>query len=72
MTFHQRLRRLHAESGMTVTQLARSLRISPNTVYLWETGKATPRLDNLLELSALFGCSLDYLAGLTDERTPPV
>ena len=72
MTFHQRLRRLHAESGMTVTQFAQSLRISPNTVYLWETGKATPRLDNLLELSAFFGCSIDFLAGLTDERTPPV
>jgi len=51
----------HLSSGMTQEQLAERLNVSRQTVSKWETGTAMPDIEKLLELSALFSCSLDAL-----------
>ena len=52
----KRIRRLLAESGITVRDVQEELELdSPQSVYKWLKGKALPSLDNLLVL----GCMLD-------------
>jgi len=47
--------------NMTQERLAERMGVSRQTVSKWETGETVPELDKLLELSALFSCSLDKL-----------
>lgn len=44
--------------------------ISQSTLSKYETGEATPTVDNLLILANYYGTSLDFLMDLTDERKP--
>ena len=47
----KRIRRLLAESGITVRDVQEELELdSPQSVYTWLKGKAIPSLDNLLVL----------------------
>lgn len=71
----KRIRRLLAESGITVRDVQEELELdSPQSVYKWLKGKALPSLDNLLVL----GCMLDLpveqllvLEGKEDEEIVP-
>lgn len=56
--------------GLTQEQLSEEIGISKAAVKAWELGKRKPNGDALLRLSSLFGCSSDYLLGLTEERLP--
>ena len=47
--------------NMTQERLAERLGVSRQTVSKWENGEAIPELEKLLELSALFSCTLDAL-----------
>lgn len=49
--------------GLTQSELAEKLNISFQAVSSWETGNTLPDLSNLLELSKLFGISIDALLG---------
>ena len=55
-------------SGITVEQLADTIGVHPNTVRGWERGDFEPTSKNLVQLSTIFGCSADYLLGLTECR----
>lgn len=55
----QYLRKLHG--NMTQEKLAERMNVSRQTISKWETGEAVPDIDNLLELSKLFSCTLDAL-----------
>jgi len=48
--------------------LARELDVSPKTVSRWETEELFPYGQHLIKMHNLFGCSVDYLLGLSDER----
>lgn len=54
--------------GLTQEELADALGIHVNTVRLWERGECKPSSNNLLAMREIFGCTPDYLLGLTDER----
>lgn len=56
--------------GLTQAQLSEETGISKTAIKSWELGKRKPNGDALLRLSELFGCSSDYLLGLTEERLP--
>ena len=49
-------------------ELADKLGVSPATVRQWESGATKPSAANLLAMSDMFGCSVDYLLGRTEER----
>ena len=61
-TFGRRLQTLRAAAGFSQEQLAERLDVARQTISKWELGISTPELSKLVELSELFGVSLDQLA----------
>lgn len=49
-------------------ELAEKIGVSPSTVYRWERGELMPYGSELISMHKLFGCSTDYLLGISDER----
>ena len=54
--------------GLTQEGLAEQLGVARHTVLRWENGKTTPPTSAVYMMANIFGCSTDYLIGLTDER----
>ena len=46
---------------MTQKELADRLGVSRSTLAMWETGKSYPRVEVLIKLSEIFGCTIDEL-----------
>lgn len=60
----KRIRRLLAESGITVRDVQEELELdSPQSVYKWLKGKALPSLDNLLVLGLYAGSACGAASG---------
>ena len=53
---------------MSQKDLATAIAVSDRTIGTWETDIGSCSISKAIELSNVFGCSLDYLVGLTDER----
>ena len=53
---------------LTQEQLAEKLGVAESTIRRWEEGLTKPSPHLLMEMSDLFGCSIDYLLGRTDDR----
>lgn len=56
--------------GLSQSQLAEKMGKQRSTIARWESDPLTLSGSVLCELSDLFGCSIDYLLGRTDERVP--
>ena len=63
-----RIAALRRQAGLSQTQLAQRLQISPSAVGMYEQGRREPSLDTVVAMAAVFGVSTDYL--LTG-RIPP-
>ncbi len=61
MNLSENIYRLRSQKGMSQGDLALALDVSRQSVSKWETGAATPELDKLMKMSALFGITLDEL-----------
>lgn len=61
MTFSEKLQRLRKGKGMSQEQLAAVLMVSRQAVSKWETGESLPDAGKLVQLSRLFGVSVDIL-----------
>ncbi|WP_195985511.1 helix-turn-helix transcriptional regulator [Clostridium sp. D33t1_170424_F3] len=57
------LRKLRLHYRYYQRELAEYLEIDRSTYAYYESGKATPPLDTLLQLSDLYGVTLDFLVG---------
>lgn len=57
----QNIRSLREHEGFTQESLAEQLGVARQTVAKWESGEATPDLDNVCALAKLFGVSIDDL-----------
>ena len=55
------IRRLRKEAGFTQEQLAEALGVSVSAVHKWESGKATPELEMLVDIAEFFETSVDAL-----------
>lgn len=66
--FEGRLRRELEGNQWSQPQFARMMEVSQQTVTAWATGKWEPRMKQLAEMAALLNVSMEYLAGLVDER----
>lgn len=55
------IRRLRKESGLTQEQLAEALGVSVSAVHKWESGKAVPELETLVDIAEFFEASVDAL-----------
>ena len=72
MELKDKLIQLRKENKMTQADLADALNISRQAVSRWETGVAIPSTENLVELSKLFGVSVDVIldnAGIKGKAT---
>lgn len=67
--FGNRLKELRQEINCTQGDLSKKLNVHKGTISNWENGHRFPDEEVLVKLSDLFGCSLDYLLGRTDEKT---
>lgn len=75
--FSKRLKELRLERDLSMDMLVTDLkgqfpdiRIEKSMLSRWESGTNSPTWENVKYLSQYFNVSLDYLAGLTDIRTP--
>ena len=67
MTFGEKLRLARKSAGLTQEQLSEKLLVSRQAITKWETDRGMPDIENLKQLSALLGVSIDYLLD-TGER----
>ena len=65
-----RLISLRKNKGLTQSELALKLDISRSSLSLYEIDKREPDIDMLCKFSKFFGVSVDYLLGLTGEKSP--
>lgn len=61
MTFGEKLRLARKSARLTQEQLAEKLLVSRQAITKWESDKGFPDIENLKQLSALLGVSIDYL-----------
>lgn len=61
--FPERLKQLRRDNGMLQVDLAEHFKVSKSAVSGWEVGRNQPNYDILIEMSILFGVSVDYLIG---------
>lgn len=57
-----------ARYGYSQEELAKMVGVARNTVASWESNVDSCTIKNMVTLSSVFGCSVDYLIGLTDRR----
>lgn len=67
--FSYRLTVLLDENNMSQTQLAKKIGTSNVTICRYLTCERIPRLDVVTKIAAVFNVSLDYLLGLSDDKT---
>lgn len=65
-----RLQFLRKEAGLTQKQLADRLNTANNTISQYENGDRTPSIETQMNIARLFGVSIDFLVGRTDDRSP--
>lgn len=62
-----RIKELRKEHSMTQTDLAKILGVNQSLVGKYERGEIEPNLKTLINLSALFEVSIDFLVENTDD-----
>lgn len=65
MNFSEKLIKLRKENGLSQEELGYKLNVTRQTVSKWELGQTTPEMSKLVEMSKLFGVTLDEL---TDDK----
>lgn len=70
MTFADRLRDLRQDHDMQQTQLAEMLNLKSSAISKYEKNITQPSIDTLIKLSHIFGVTVDYLVGISDEKKP--
>lgn len=58
---NESIRKLRKEAGFTQEQLAEALGVSVSAVHKWESGKASPELEMLVDIAEFFETSVDAL-----------
>lgn len=64
-----RLKELRKNFGITQKELAERLEVDRTTVIKWEAGKNGATQKTLVKIADLFGVSIEYLLGESDDPT---
>ena len=70
MIFNQRAKNLREDLDLTQDEVAQLLNVSRATVNRYENDRYDMKLTYAIELTKVYNVSLDYIAGLTNERKP--
>ena len=60
----QTIRERREELGMTQTELAKKVGLTPNMICKLESGAVKPSVDSLIKLAQVLDCTMDRLAGM--------
>ncbi len=63
----KRLKDLREDNDYTQSQIAKILNCKQNTYQQYESGKRQIPIEALKKLALLYGTSIDYITGLTNE-----
>lgn len=69
MNISERIYQLRKESGKSQGELAQLLGVSRQSVSKWENGTSNPEIENLIELSKIFGVSVDQIVNYQGEES---
>ena len=69
MTLGQKLKEIRKRFELSQEQLAEIMNISSQAITKWENDGGLPDINNLQELSKIFGITVDYL--LNDKNVLP-
>lgn len=61
MELNEKLQELRKSKGMTQEELAEMLYVSRTAISKWESGRGTPSIESLKQISAFFSVSIDDL-----------
>jgi transcriptional regulator with XRE-family HTH domain len=64
--FSERLRNVANEKRLDQKYFVEKMNLPKSTVNSWFTGRAFPRLEPMIQLADLLGCSIDWLLGRSD------
>lgn len=70
MMIGDRIKELREERGILQRELANALKLTQQTISLYESNKREPDAETLSKIADFFGVSIDYLIGRTDTPTP--
>lgn len=68
----KRLKELRLENKLTQTELSEKLNVPMTTYANWEQGTRNPDYEILIRLADIYGCSVDYILGRTNDRSETI
>lgn len=68
INYYQRLRDLREDKNLNQTQIAIVIGTSQSYYAQYENGKRQIPFDRIIELAKFYNVSIDYIAGLTNDR----
>ena len=66
MIIAQRIKELRKAGGISQKKLAEAVGVDKRAVIFWEQEINEPKATYIRNMAQFFGCSADYLLGLTD------
>ena len=69
MRTYNRIRDLREDHDLTQVECAKIAYISKNTYIRYEKGEIEPKFDVIINLAKYYGVSIDYIAGLTNDKS---
>jgi transcriptional regulator with XRE-family HTH domain len=69
MHIGKRIATARLAADLTQSELARRLKVTPQSVQSWEAGNSTPRPQRVQDIAAALGCNDAWLAGYNDRAT---
>lgn len=67
---YDRIRNLREDADLPQRKLAELLKVTQTTYSRYESGALEIPIDALIQLAQFYHTSIDYLVGLTNEKTP--
>ncbi|MFB6469603.1 helix-turn-helix domain-containing protein [Cytobacillus sp. Hz8] len=67
--YGDRLKELRLEHGYTMEEVGRKIGIKKSSYASYESKYRHPPLEKLISFSKLYGVSVDYILGLSNDRT---
>lgn len=68
MYYYQRLKDLREDKDLKQSHIATILKTTQQTYSLWERGDREIPFHHVITLSKFYKCSIDYIAGLTNNK----
>ena len=69
MNTYRRIKDLREDHDLTQEKCAKIAFIAKNTYIRYEKGEREPPLDVIINLAKYYNVSIDYIAGLTNDKT---